>query len=46
MGLRSVLRRADQAVEDTKQSIGFAVVAAAAAIVATVVTLVILVATR
>lgn len=41
MGLRTFLKRADNAVQDTKQSIGWAVIAATAALVAAVVSLVV-----
>lgn len=46
MSVAAFLRRSEQAVEDTKQSIGWAVVAATAALVAAVVSLLVVVVTR
>jgi hypothetical protein len=41
MGLRTFLQRADKAVEDTKQSVSYAAVTAAAAIVIAVIALIV-----
>jgi hypothetical protein len=46
MSIAAFLRRSDQAVQDTKNSIGWAVVAGTAALVAAIVALIIVVVVR